>query len=115
MMLSCLKEWCCSVDGRAAILKIIAHATTCKQAAVVMWPVGHWKGRGPGLGWGVLDPFQVQILLDTNFVSNSDRQAKAGGRRATRAYQLRQFDLRFTDDWNDEAKPRSGMRNFAPY
>ena len=69
----------------------------------------------PGLGWGVLDPFQVQILLDTNFVSNSDRQAKAGGRRATRAYQLRQFDLRFTDDWNDEAKPRSGMRNSAPY
>ena len=25
------------------------------------------------------------------------------------------FDLRFTDDWNDEAKPRSGMRNTAPY
>ena len=24
---------------------------------------------------------------------------------------LRQFDFRFTDDWNDEAKPRSGMRN----
>ena len=77
---------------------------------------GPLKGKGPpGLGWEVLDPFQVQILLDTNFVSNSDRQAKAGGRRATRAYRLRQFDLRFTDDWNDEAKPRSGMRNSAPY
>ena len=76
---------------------------------------GPLEGKGSGVRLGVLDPFQVQILLDTNFVSNSDRQAKAGGRRATRPYQLRKFDLRFTDDWNDEAKPRSGMRNSAPY
>ena len=44
-------DGCCSVDGRAAILKIITHATTCKQAAVVIhqWATGR---KGPGVRLG---------------------------------------------------------------
>ena len=108
MMLLCWWAGCYLEDNRTC-----DHLQAGGRRDVTSGPLE--REGAPGLGWGVLDRFQVQILLDTNFVSNSDRQAKAGGRRATRAYQLRQFDLRFTDDWNDEAKPRSGMRNSAPY
>ena len=123
-------------------------------------PASRRKRKGPGVGEGLLDRFQVRTLLKSNFVSPhtrasrmtnsyfllgaSLRSAKKITRHSARlrlapilvgrfflipfatltpivriprilryAQNATGNDFLYSDDWNDEAKPRSGMRNVS--
>ena len=54
---------------RPAILKITGHLMWY-MSMMMRWvgPKSHWRGRGPGVGEGLLDRFQVRTLLKSNFV-----------------------------------------------
>ena len=102
------------------------------------WTKVALERKGPGVGEGLLDRFQVRTLLKSNFVSPHTRASLLALRsppilvgrfflipfatltpivRIPRILRYAQNatgnDFLYSDDWNDEAKPRSGMRNVS--
>ena len=68
---------------------------------------------------GLLRRIAVGSLLRTNFVNEIGPSSRARALLMAATCSLRSQVLHqeklflFTDDWNDEAKPRSGMRNVS--
>ena len=136
---------------RPAILKITGHLMVHVHDDEMGWTKVALERKGPGVGEGLLDRFQVRTLLKSNFVSPHTRasllglpfaqprkqlvipayglQSSSGDSssfRSLRSLQsseshaffatlrmLLEMIFLYSDDWNDEAKPRSGMRNVS--
>ena len=116
---------------RPAILKITGHLMVHVHDDEMGWTKVALERKGPGVGEGLLDRFQVRTLLKSNFVSPHTRASllasgDSSSFRSLRSLQsseshaffatlrmLLEMIFLYSDDWNDEAKPRSGMRNVS--